>query len=144
MNECNTRSNQASDTPAGPGGDVCPKISVSTKTAYLPEQSLPHEQAYAFSYTITITNNSEQAVKLLARSWLITDANGETSTVEGEGVVGQTPDILPGTSFSYTSGSVFKTPLGTMQGYYQLQNPQGQALRAEIPVFRLAMPNILN
>lgn len=140
MNECNTPSSQTSDI----GGDVCSKISVSTKTAYLAEQSLPQEQTYAFSYTITITNNSDQMVRLLARSWLITDANGETSTVEGEGVIGQTPDILPGTSFSYTSGSVFKTPLGTMQGYYQLQNPQGEFLKAEIPVFRLAMPNILN
>ncbi|WDE01726.1 Co2+/Mg2+ efflux protein ApaG [Thalassomonas actiniarum] len=144
MNECNTRLNQAPERQQDPADDICTKISVSAKSTYLPEQSLPQEQTYAFSYTITITNNSEQAVRLLTRSWLITDANGETSTVEGEGVVGQTPDILPGASFSYTSGSVFETPLGTMQGYYQLQNPQGESLRAEIPVFRLAVPNILN
>ena len=120
------------------------EISVSIKTAYLAEQSLPQDNSYAFSYTITITNLGDVSVRLLSRYWLITDANGETSIVEGEGVVGQTPDILPGTCYSYTSGSVFKTPLGTMQGYYQLQNQNGELLKADIPVFRLAIPNILN
>ncbi|WDE04898.1 Co2+/Mg2+ efflux protein ApaG [Thalassomonas viridans] len=144
MNEWNTSSSQGPDSPAARSADVSSAISVSAETDYLPEQSLPQEQTYAFCYTITITNNSDQAVRLLARSWLITDADGETSVVEGEGVVGQTPEILPGASFTYTSGSVFKTPVGTMQGYYQLQNRQGEYLRAEIPVFRLAMPNILN
>jgi len=144
MNEWDTSSEQTADKPAGINAQICPEIRVSAESAYLPEQSLPQEQTYAFCYTITITNQSEQAVRLLSRSWLITDADGETSVVEGEGVVGQTPDILPGASFTYTSGSVFKTPLGTMQGYYQMQNQQGEYLRAEIPVFRLAMPNILN
>ena len=143
----NESKKSASQSPANPGdidAPVSSKITVSAETAYLPEQSLPQEQTYAFCYTITVTNNSEQAVRLLARSWLITDADGETTVVEGEGVVGQTPDILPGASFSYTSGSVFKTPVGTMQGYYQLQNQQGELLKADIPVFRLAIPNILN
>lgn len=123
---------------------VANDITISATTMYLPEQSQPQEQRYAFCYTITITNNGERAVRLLARNWLITDANGETSVVEGEGVIGKTPDISPSSSFTYTSGSIFKTPVGTMQGYYRLQNQDGDLLKADIPVFRLAIPNILN
>lgn len=119
-------------------------ISVTTETNYIPNQSEPDENRYVFSYTITISNNSDEAVKLLSRFWKITDANGDVSTVEGEGVVGQTPTIKPSKSFTYTSGSMFKTPVGNMQGHYQMQSASGELILVEIPVFRLAIPNILN
>ncbi|MCJ8320442.1 MAG: Co2+/Mg2+ efflux protein ApaG [Colwellia sp.] len=119
-------------------------ISITTTTAYLVEQSIPDEQRFVFSYTITITNNGDEAIKLLSRSWKITDANGDVNTVEGEGVIGQMPTILPSSSFTYTSGSMFKTPIGTMQGYYQMRSKSGVLLQIDIPVFRLAIPNILN
>jgi len=119
-------------------------IKITTTATYLVEQSIPDEQRFVFSYTITIFNNSDQAIKLLSRSWKITDANGDVSTVEGEGVVGQMPTILPSSSFTYTSGSMFKTPIGTMQGHYQMRYKNGELLQVDIPVFRLAIPNILN
>lgn len=119
-------------------------INITTATAYLSGQSIPDEQRFVFSYTITITNNGSESIKLLARSWKITDANGDVSTVEGEGVIGQMPTILPSASFTYTSGSMFKTPVGTMQGHYQMRSKAGDLLHVEIPVFRLAVPNILN
>jgi len=119
-------------------------IDIQTTTAYLPGQSIPDEQRFIFSYTITITNNSDESIKLLTRSWHITDANGDVSTVEGEGVIGKTPNIAPSESFTYTSGSMFKTPVGTMEGYYQMRSKSGQLLQVDIPVFRLAIPNILN
>lgn len=118
------------------------KVSVSTK--YIPEHSNELEKRYVFSYTITITNNSEENVKLLTRYWLITDANEDTSTVAGEGVIGKQPTIPPNKSFVYTSGCVLKTPVGTMQGHYQMLTKQNQNIQVEIPVFRLALPNILN
>jgi len=127
-----------------PDSSSIDNIDIQTTTAYLPGQSLPNEQRFVFSYTITITNNNDEAVKLLARSWHITDANGDVSTVEGEGVIGQTPNIAPSQSFTYTSGSMFKTPVGTMEGYYQMSTQDGQLLQVEIPIFRLAIPNILN
>lgn len=119
-------------------------VVVKTTTAYLAAQSEPEAERFVFSYTITITNNSDEPIKLLTRSWQITDANGDISTVEGEGVIGQTPNIAPSASFTYTSGSMFKTPVGTMQGHYQMLSKSGQPFLVEIPVFRLAIPNILN
>ena len=124
--------------------EVKPNIIVSVTTAYIPEHSNELEKRYVFSYTITITNNSEESIKLLTRYWLITDANEDTSTVAGEGVIGKQPVIAPNKSFQYTSGCVLKTPVGTMQGHYQVINENNKNIQVEIPVFRLALPNILN
>ncbi|GAA6203743.1 Co2+/Mg2+ efflux protein ApaG [Thalassotalea sp. SU-HH00458] len=119
-------------------------VKVSIETNYIPEHSNELEKRYVFSYTITITNNTEESVKLLTRYWLITDANKDTSTVAGEGVIGKQPVIPPSKSFVYTSGCVLKTPVGTMQGHYQMLTEHNKNIQVEIPVFRLALPNILN
>ena len=119
-------------------------ISVSVVSQYLPSQSDTDKKQFVFSYTISIENTGDTPVQLLNRRWLITDANGEESEVQGEGVVGQQPTIAPGQTYTYTSGSVFSTPVGTMQGQYQMIAPNQQKFWIDIPVFRLALPNILN
>ena len=119
-------------------------IQVSADTAYLEAQSEPAARRYAFSYTITIANHGSIAAQLLSRHWLITDANGRIQEVHGDGVVGQQPLIQPGQAFRYTSGAVLETPLGTMAGSYQMQAADGEAFNAAIPLFRLAVPRILN
>ena len=119
-------------------------INVSITTNYIPEHSSEVEQNFVFSYTITIENNSNDTIKLLTRYWLITDANGDSSTVAGEGVIGKQPSIPPKQRFQYTSGCVLKTPVGTMQGHYQMIDNDNQSVQVDIPVFRLAIPNILN
>ena len=83
-------------------------------------------------------------MQLIDRYWLITDANGETNTVSGEGVIGQQPYIKANQSFTYTSGCILKSPLGNMQGHYQMQRSNGEFVQINIPLFRLAKPNILN
>ena len=65
-------------------------------------------------------------------------------TVTGEGVIGQQPFIKPEQSFTYSSGCVLKSPLGNMQGHYQMQTHSAALIQVEIPPFRLAKPNILN
>jgi len=123
---------------------IADNIEVSVISAYIAQQSVEAEQQFVFSYTITVTNNSHETVQLLSRYWLITDANGDASTVTGEGVVGQQPFIKPEESFTYTSGCILKSPLGNMQGHYLMQTHAAKLIQVEIPVFRLAKPNILN
>ncbi len=119
-------------------------VPVEVETFYIAPQSDPAQDRYVFAYTITIKNHSSEPVKLLRRFWLITDANGKQTEVEGEGVIGEQPELAPGSSYSYTSGAILETPVGTMQGHYEMIASQQQHFRAEIPLFRLAMPNILN
>jgi ApaG protein len=117
---------------------------VSVQTQFIPEQSSSSDSQFVFSYTITITNNTEKAFQVMSRYWLITDADGETTTVEGSGIVGEQPHIIPGTSYTYTSGCLLKTPLGTMQGYYQVIDDNQETSVIDIPVFQLALPNIIH
>ncbi len=122
---------------------VSHKIRVQVTTTYLDEQSSPGEQRYVFSYTITIRNEGQRAAKLLTRHWIITDANGRVKEVRGEGVVGEQPHLEPGQGFRYSSGAVLETPVGTMEGSYQMVDAEGRRFDAPIPPFRLAIPGIL-
>ena len=119
------------------------KIRIDVETSYLGEQSNPREQRYVFAYTITIRNEGGQPATLLRRHWIITDANGGVKEVRGDGVVGEQPRLEPGQGFRYSSGAVLETPVGTMQGTYQMIDAEGEPFEAPIPMFRLAMPGIL-
>lgn len=119
-------------------------IQIDVETAFLADQSSPPEDRYVFAYTITIRNTGKIPAKLLTRYWRITDANGKVEEVEGDGVVGEQPVILPGKLHRYSSGAVIETPVGTMEGSYGMVNGEGVDFRAPIPVFRLAVPGILN
>ncbi len=123
---------------------IASEIKVSVQTAYIDEQSDETEPRYVFSYHINIENNSTTTVQLLSRYWLITDANGETVNVAGEGVIGKQPHIGVDQSYQYASGCVLKTPIGTMEGHYQMIDSEGRTLQVDIPVFSLALPNILH
>ena len=118
-------------------------IRIDVETAYLDEQSDPKERRYVFSYTITIRNEGSVSARLLTRHWVITDANGKVQEVRGDGVVGEQPHLKPGQGFRYSSGAVLETPVGAMQGSYQMVTDEGTHFDAPIAVFRLAMPGIL-
>lgn len=120
------------------------KINIEVETNYLDDQSEPREQRYVFAYTITIRNEGEVPAKLLTRHWIITDANGRVQEVRGDGVVGEQPYLKPGQGFRYSSGAVLETPVGTMQGSYQMVADDGAKFEAPIPAFRLAMPGMLH
>lgn len=98
--------------------DVHQLIQISTVTQYVPQQSDSKANRFVFAYTITIKNNSAETVQLLSRRWLIEDAHQKIDEVIGEGVIGQQPIIHPGDEFTYSSGAVLETEMGTMQGHY--------------------------
>ena len=120
------------------------RIKVEVETAFLPEQSAPQDNRYVFSCTITIRNEGPGAARLLTRHWIITDSNGKVQEVRGNGVVGEQPHLKPGQGFRYSSGTVIETPVGAMQGSYQMEDDDGGRFDAPVAPFRLAMPGILN
>jgi ApaG protein len=136
---------EPTDEPAAaPETRVRHRISIDVETTYLDDQSEPREQRYVFAYTITIRNEGEVPAKLLTRHWIITDANGRVQEVRGDGVVGEQPYLKPGQGFRYSSGAVLETPVGTMQGSYQMIDDDGAQFDAPIPAFRLAKPGMLH
>ena len=119
-------------------------ISINVDTTYLAEQSDPAADRYVFTYTISIANTGTVAAQLISRHWIIIDAENVTQEVKGLGVVGEQPLLQPGESFEYTSGTAMATPVGTMQGSYQMVAEDGVKFDAEIPKFTLSMPRVLH
>jgi ApaG protein len=119
------------------------KILVSVKTHYLADQTLP-KQRYVYSYTITIANEGDEPAQLISRHWLIRDAQNNLQEVQGIGVIGEQPYIVPGTSYTYTSGVVLETETGMMEGTYQMRAESGETFDAEIPTFALVPPHAVH
>ncbi|SMN16889.1 ApaG protein [uncultured Candidatus Thioglobus sp.] len=119
-------------------------ISIDVKVNFIEEQSNASINQYTFAYTITITNNGSIGAQLLTRRWRIQDETGHTEDVIGEGVVGERPHLLPGESYQYSSGSVIKTPTGTMKGAYGMVNDEGERFEADIAEFILSEPYTLH
>jgi ApaG protein len=119
-------------------------IKIDVATRYLADQSAPAENRFVFAYTITIANQSDEAVRLLSRHWRITDANNRVQEVRGEGVVGEQPLIAAGGTYRYTSGAMLETAVGTMEGSYAMMSASGQGFNAPIAVFSLAQPGSLH
>ncbi len=120
------------------------RIEIQPVPQFIPEQSDPDDSRYVFAYTITIRNCGELPAQLIARHWIITDANNEVQEVRGLGVVGNQPLLKPGESFEYSSGCALATPVGTMKGSYQMVGEDGTRFEAEIPEFVLAIPRVLH
>ena len=91
-------------------------------------------------YHIRIENGSDEAVQLLTRHWRITDGRGMVNFIEGEGVVGEQPLLLPGQSHDYVSGCPLGTPHGSMAGHYTFLRTDDSLLEVAIPFFPLAAP----
>jgi ApaG protein len=119
-------------------------VRVAAQSFYIEEQSVPEQGRYVFAYTITIRNEGAVPARLLSRHWIITDSNGRVEEVRGEGVVGEQPYLRPGEGFQYTSGAVIETPVGSMQGSYQMVADDGVAFEARIPMFTLSAPRTLH
>jgi ApaG protein len=120
------------------------EITVSARATHIPEQSDPQAGRYVFAYTITIANTGSIAAQLISRHWIITDGDGDVQEVRGLGVVGEQPYLEPGERFEYTSGTALATPVGTMQGSYQMVAADGERFDSPIPPFTLRVPQLLH
>lgn len=119
-------------------------VKIIARPSYLAEQSQPDQNRWVWSYRITIANESDDAVQLVDRHWLITDAGGEIEEIRGEGVVGQQPVLSPGQEFSYESYCPLGTDFGFMRGSYGVVKGDGTRFEAAIAPFVLLLPALLN
>jgi ApaG protein len=119
-------------------------IRILVKPAFWPERSVPQAAQFAFTYTVEIVNEGDRPAQLKARHWVITDANGRSEEVRGEGVVGKQPRLEPGERFEYTSWAMLRTPFGTMRGTYAMVRPDGTRFEAKVSEFVLAQPHALH
>lgn len=114
-------------------------IRVSVTPQFLEHES--GEGRYFWAYTVVIANDGEKTAQLKTRYWHITDAKGHVEEVRGPGVVGETPVLKPGESFTYTSGCPLSEPSGMMVGRYGMVDADGAPFEVEIPAFSLDSPD---
>jgi ApaG protein len=115
-------------------------FTVRVAVSFLPEQSEVGQGRWFWAYHIRIENDGDITAQLMTRSWEITDARGAKQIVEGEGVVGEQPVIVPGMSYDYVSGCPLTTPTGSMEGSYQMLGEDGSVFEIAIPKFALSAP----
>ncbi len=120
-------------------------IKISATTSFEGTYFKNYRIHFAFSYHITIENQSKDSVQLYSRHWKVSDALNKKEIIDGEGVVGKKPVIKPGESYTYTSGCLLLSPFGAMQGYFNMINfTTTKIFRVVIPNFKLSAPFALN
>lgn len=119
-------------------------IRVRVEPSFSLADSDPGDGTFVFSYRVAMANEGKDAAQLLFRHWLIHDATGEDTEVDGEGVVGQQPFLAPGESHEYLSYCVLSSPAGYMEGYYTFVRPDGEKFKVEVPRFQLEGPLVVD
>ncbi len=120
------------------------ELTSTVAVRHLPEQSDPATGQHAFAYTVTIRNSGDVTAQLIARHWIITDANGHTEEVRGLAVVGHQPLLKPGESFEYTSWTRLATQHGTMRGTFFCMTEDARPFDATVDEFGLTLASALH
>ncbi|MFZ0435040.1 MAG: ApaG domain [Chthoniobacterales bacterium] len=109
------------------------------RVVHAPDLPASPEQQHPFVYFITIRNESDRAVTVKGRKWVVRADDGHVTAVEGDGVVGCFPRLEPGEQFSYNS---YHTTAGraVAEGSYLAVTEDGEAVMALIPPFDLIPP----
>ena len=120
-------------------------ISISVSTELNETISIVDQSRFFYDYHIDISNNNPFPVRLLRRHWEISDSLHPKREVDGDGVVGLTPVINPGESFTYSSGCDLYSELGKMKGFYVFERlDNGMEFKVDIPEFSLIFFGKLN
>ncbi len=123
--------------------EITSNVIVSVETTFLEKSS--SSKQFLFSYAITIQNKNNCSIQLLSRHWKIQDSLAETRYVNGQGVIGEQPIILPGETYRYESYCDLKSNIGFMEGSYIFAKEDNQELiEVRIPRFELSLPTVLN
>lgn len=109
------------------------------KLIYDPSRPGQPGRPHTFSYYLSIHNQSDEAVSLFGRKWIVRDVEGDTLVTEGDGIVGQFPRIEPGGTFSYNSFHVIKTD-STATGSFFGKTDEGRLVCVRIPEFEMQPP----
>ena len=120
-------------------------IKISVLTSFEGTYFKNYKIHFAFSYQVSIENQSKDSVQLTSRHWEIYDALNQLEVVDGEGVVGKKPVIKPGEIYTYSSGCLLNSPIGAMKGYFNMINfTSTKSFKVIIPTFKLSAPFAIN
>ncbi len=111
-------------------------VRITVRPAFLAAQSSASDKRFLFSYSVTIRNEGTKCIRLASRHWRIVDGDGDERLIDGDGVVGEHPELNPGDSFEYSSFCPMRTAWGTMEGHYAFER-EGARFDAKVGRFFL-------
>lgn len=109
------------------------------KLVYRRGAELPPDRPHAFVYFLTIHNDSARTVTLLGRKWIVEHDDGTRLVIEGDGIVGETPRLVPGAHFSYNSYHLTACD-ARAHGSFHGVDEHGARIFVRIPLFELVIP----
>jgi len=110
------------------------------RVVYQPEALTPPDRPHCFVYYITIHNDSDAAVTIKGRKWVVTNEHGEITAVEGDGVIGQFPTVDPGKKLHYNSFHLLDSRSAIAEGSYLGIDAQRRKVLTRIPPFKMEVP----
>lgn len=105
------------------------------------KEKAPPETPHLFIYFLTVSNESDRTVTLLARKWVLTFEDGSKQIVEGDKIVGETPTLRPGEQFTYNSFHLVGKE-AEVEGTFFGLDADGGRIHTRIPRFELIPPPI--
>uniref|UniRef100_A0A6B2L509 ApaG domain-containing protein n=1 Tax=Arcella intermedia TaxID=1963864 RepID=A0A6B2L509_9EUKA len=121
-------------------------VKISVSTLYIPEKSTNIKHLYTYSISMEMDSEVEADkydCQLETRHWDIT-SNGRTETVDGPGVIGEYPEVFPGSFFSYESCCPLLVPTGTMGGSFCMRRARDNGrFNAIVPTFTFSPPPLI-
>jgi uncharacterized protein affecting Mg2+/Co2+ transport len=110
------------------------EISIQLVAKYLPEESIPMMQRYAFNYRFTLYNKSDSSWQLIDQSW---QANHQTEGMvhqqHEDGIAGQHPIILAGHCLQASVALTIPVTKATLVGKLIFQNEQEERQQITTP-----------
>ena len=106
---------------------------------HVPHLEAPEDKPFPFVYFLTLHNDSGVTVTIRARKWVVSDVCGEKVVVEGDGVVGKFPRLMPGETFSYNSYHVIGVD-SIAEGAFFGVTDDGDVVFTRIPAFEMLAP----
>lgn len=110
------------------------------RVVFHPEAQTPADRPHCFVYFVTIHNDAELPVTIRGRKWVVHAEDGEVTVLEGDGVVGKTPLLHPGETFTYNSFHLLRTKAAVAEGAYFGVDSNGRGVFTRIPRFRMVVP----
>ncbi|MEM6885088.1 MAG: ApaG domain [Verrucomicrobiota bacterium] len=109
------------------------------RVEHVPTSDAPPHRPHQFVYYIHIRNDSMRHLKIMGRKWVITNAEKHKLVVEGDGVVGEFPELGPGESYHYHSYHLLDST-STAAGLYLAEDDEGQRVAAQLEAFKMQVP----
>ncbi len=101
---------------------------------------------YLFSCTLSVNNNSDSEITMIGKHWYIYSNQNKPLEIIGEGFNGESPILLPKTSFSYENILPLHTAFASIKSNYtlRLSNNYNKIFKIDAPLIDLTPTPFLN